>query len=585
MTDFESARLQAATSFLQTVVLLDDRAAFATTDGGVSDEGDLGGDAPLDEPDETEVAPAPAPAEEARAAPLARPAEQALNAGLITRGFAAKGLVCAVLRPQPDDDLEQETLLAARRADIVVLDWEMEDRGEKATEIVKHLFENDANGGGRLRLVSIYTGHSPLSNVYGALKASLVGFAPPPGKRDADLILEGPNKFRIIILSKSVSANAPGERRFTVGEAELPDRVIKEFARFAGGLLPNTTLATIAALRDKTHRMLARLDNSLDGPIITHSILVGDAGDPDAFVASVIMEELESQVSPARVAREYAGRSSIAAYFAHHIDHVGLRPKIRLSPNLMQAKQELAFEEVKSLVDNGLGGITARTDDIISGLPPGQASDYRKSLAGSLHKRLYLLTGDEEGQKRKDHEQFALITGMRRDKSTVDPGDEHTYPMLKLGTVLRCGGQYWVCLTPICDCVRIPSQGGSFLFAELMKSDNDWNVIVNCDGSNIKLRAERKRQTLQSVVFEPSSEGIIRPKFVDGKVVFVEMHDAAPQPDQTEDRQPTLPPDHYEWLGEMKPMQAQRMVQNFASNISRVGLDEFEWQRRQAPPA
>jgi hypothetical protein len=133
--------------------------------------------------------------------------------------------------------------------------------------------------------------------------------------------------------------------------------------------------------------------------------------------------------------------------------------------------------------------------------------------------------------------------------------------------------------------VRIPPQGGSFLFAELIKSDNNWNIIVNCEGSNIKLRAERKRQTLQSVVFEPSSEGIIRPKFVDNKVVFVEMPDAAPQPDQTDDRQSTLSPDQYEWLGEMKPMQAQRMVQNFASNLSRVGLDEFEWQRLHAPPA
>lgn len=584
MTDFESARLQAATSFLQTVVLLDDRADFATT-GGMSDEGDPGADTPLDDPDETEAALAPVPAEEARVAPLSKPVEQSLNAGLITRGFAAKGLVCAVLRPQPDDDLEQETLMAARRADIVVLDWEMEDRGEKATEIVRHLYDKDASEGGRLRLVSIYTGHSPLSNVYGALKENLTGFVNPLGKRDGDLILEGPNKFRIVILSKSASANTPREQRFTVGESDLPDRLISEFAMFAGGLLPNTTLATIASLRDKTHRMLARLDSSLDGPLITHSILVGDAGNPDDFVSSVIMEEMESQVSPASVARKYAGRSSIASYFDHHMSRSNLKPKIRLKPNSSDDKQELALGEVQSLVNSGLDGLKAMTDDIISKLNPGQASDYKKLLEGSLHKRLYLLTGEDEALKRKQHERFSLITGMRRDNSTVRHADEDTYPMLKLGTVLRCGDKYWVCLTPICDCVRIPPEGGSFLLAELVKSDRNWNVIVDNDGANIKLQAQRKRQTLRSVVFAPSHEGIIRPRIVGGKVVFVEMPEAVAPSGEQVDQQPHSPPDHYEWLGEMKPMQAQRMVQNFASNLSRVGLDEFEWQRLHAPPA
>ena len=575
MTEFETACLEAANSFLQTVVLLDDRAAFATMDGGRSDVGDLGAEAPLVDPDDPAAAPVPAPAQAGpQASPvLPRISVQGLDAGLITRGFAAKGLVCAVLRPHPGNTLEKETLNAAGRADIVVLDWEMEDRGEKATEIVRHLHDADVASGGRLRLIAIYTGHSPLTNVYGALKASLTGFDVPEGMKPDRLTLEGPGKTtRIVMLAKSASPGARREEAFVVGEADLPGRLVDEFARFAGGLLPNATLAAIAALRSHTHRMLARLDKSLDGPLITHNILVGDAGDPDDFLASVIMEELESQVPLARIVRRYSGSESIAAYFKHRMEQTKLKPLIRLSTDAGATKDELTLGEVEGLVSSGLAGLKGRTDGIKAGLAtPAEKDEHDKALAKSLHKRLYLLTGEDEDRRRLEHERFALITGMRRDRSTLVEADAETHPTLRLGTVLRSGAEFWVCITPVCDCVRIPDAGGSFLLAALSKSTGDWNVIVDVGARHQKLLVDRKRQTIKSVMFGPASAGLVRPVFDGGKPLFKDTANADAAP--------------YEWLGEMKPMQAQRIVQNLTSNLARVGLDEFEWQRRQSPPA
>lgn len=615
MTDFESACLEVANAFLQTVVLLDDRAAFASLDGGKSDVGDMGAEAPLVEPDDPAAAPVPVAAVAREGAPIAREEGQGLDAGLITKGFAAKGLVCAVLRPHPGATLETETLLAAGRADIVVLDWEMADRGQKATAIVRHLHENDTASGGRLRLIAIYTGHSPLTNVYETLRDSLAGFGIPEGMKADRLTLESPGKTtRIVTLAKSAAPGATRERRFVVGEEELPERLVNEFAKFAGGLLPNATLAAIAALREHTHRMLARLDKSLDGPLITHNILVGEAGDPDGFIASVIMEELESQVPLTQIVRRYSGSESIAAYFQHKMERSRLKPRMPLETDIARSKDELTLDEVKGLVRSGLPGLDEKTRGIRAAMVPAAAAEHKKTLVQSLHKRLYLLTGEDEGQRRAQHDRFALITGMRRDVTTVVEAYAETHPALKLGAVLRCGKEYWVCITPICDCVRIDDAGGSFLLAELLVADGDWNVIIEADGHPVRLVAERKRQTIKSVVFGPATGGLVRPMFEAGKPVFPEVvpasnkvvaatNGAAPAPVEvvasTEEVAPatggavpgadrTIPDagkaDRYEWLGEMKPMQAQRIVQNFASNIARIGLDEFEWQRRHLPP-
>ena len=573
MTDFERASLEAANAFLQTVVLLDDRAAFVDPAGGVADLGDLVGEAPLADPDDPTAPPSPATAAQPGPKTLAELPGGGLNAGLITKGFAAQGLVCAVLRPFPGNTIEIETLKVAERADIVVLDWEMGDTGAKATEIIKHLHANDQKAGERLRLISIYTGHSPLTNVYMSLKKDIPGFDAPQGMKASDLVMEsGTKTTRIVLLSKSESPNAPHEKGFAVSEVELPGKLIEQFAEFTGGLLPNATLASIAALRRHTHRMLARLDKSMDGPLITHRILVGNAGDSDEFVSGVILEEMESQVPLSQIVRDYTGLDSIKAYFEHRMGRTPkpLKPQIPLLKEVAK-KEDLTLEEVKGVVEHGLPALKDKLDNVRAANKPEKTADDAE-IEKSFHKRLYFLTGPEDALRRNEHERFALITGMRRDVPSVLEGNAETHPIMKLGAVLRAKGQYWVCITPVCDCVRIDDAGGSFLLAELKVSKKNWNVIVQAGGNLVKLLVDRKRQTVKSVVFGPARKGLVRPVFEENQILFRE---AGQEPANIE---------AYEWLGEMKPMQAQRIVQNFASNIARVGLDEFEWQRRQAPP-
>lgn len=231
----------------------------------------------------------------------------------------------------------------------------------------------------------------------------------------------------------------------------------------------------------------------------------------------------------------------------------------------------MTFEEVNSLVASGLQGIKVKTDALTANMTPNDAAEQSETVRKSLHKRLYFLTG-EGSVRREEHERFALITGMRRDGSSVSENEEDTLPIMKLGAVLKSASDYWVCLTPVCDCVRLPDDGGEFMLANLKAGASNWSFIAEADGKMVKLLFDRKRQTVKTVMFGPAVKSLVRAAFENKKIVFREVVSK----DETANR--------YEWLGEMKPMQAQRIVQNFANNIARVGLDEFEWQRRWAPP-
>ena len=639
MTDFEQACLEAAEAFLQTVVLLDDQAAFTTAEDDIQDG--------LVEPDEDDMV-STASGEEEQGT-LARFRAEGLDAGAITSGFAARGFICAVLRPDQggSDDV---TLKAAERADVVVLDWEMGDKGTKATEIIKRLHDKDHGNGDRLRLVVIYTGANPLRDVAAKLAANLTGFKVPVNAPGTGLVFENATgTTRLIILAKTAAHNAPEEANLAVSDRELPGRIITEFAHFAGGLLPNATLASIAALRSHTHKVLSRLDKRLDGPLLTHRTLV-DSADAEQFVATLIMEELESQVPLPGISRKFFGKEAVRTYLKH-------REAQKLSSkftDLNGRKRKLNADEASGLIEYG---VSALSDDIAGYAAGSKQSrdEFNLGYEKNLHKKLYHLIEDDKPLSEKAHERLAVISGMARGgafRTEEEPGGA---PILKLGTVLSSEGRYWVCVTPLCDCVRIPDEGGRFLLVELVtvKADRPWSVIVEEDGVHVKLLIEKKRPNLATVLFNPSPGRVVRatiqdmdvaarsPDHVeegatkktaavrtDSPVAKVEaptaqddestavvipikpaataIADAAAGPseaatmngpDATSDVSPKPQvavfyeaprPDGqvaatYRWLGEMKAMQAQRVVQNFASNVARVGLDEFDWQRRQAP--
>lgn len=550
---FKQTSIKAVREFLQSVVVVDNRANFEPTTGDVVT-------ADLVAPDEFAVAPA---------TPVQPPAttgtvDGPLDATALSRAFACKKLICAILKPSPTDRMRDAVRNASHRADVLILDWQMNDDGELAASIIKGVLEDDGNEG-RLRLIAIYTSQSPLSGVADSLAVQL-----PQLSREG-LTFQS-ESTRVVLLSKGSGANAPEEADRAVEEAELPDRVLQEFASLAQGLLSNATMAAIGGIRDHTHRMLARFGPNMDGPLLTHRALLHSAADADEFAADLIMAELQAQIPIRRIVSRFLDASRIQEYVEDRVAG-GFEPRLVLTKGAAPKTFTLGAKQACDLVETGLSALDPVMADMTkmqSGKSDADSvSKFRSAMKTALHERLYLLFNDDLIDAQRAHSEFSVRSKVRRD-ATALPTD--WIPQMRPGSVVAREDEIWLCITPSCDSIRIPADGGDFLFAALGKPSAASFDLVVPDGAEFRrLELARKRTRLITFKLVPDANGDVVATNVDGEFKF-NVKAADGQPAAT-----------LRWLAELKPMHAQRLVQRYASNLSRVGVDDFEWHRIQMP--
>lgn len=553
MTEFEQASYQAAKSFLGTVIVVDNMAQFPAEAEPVE----------LVEPSDTDSAPVGQDdAEQVAEVAGAEMSEDdgPLNAGVLTAAFAEFGLVCGIIRPQTVERRKDAILKGAANADIVVLDWQMDDEGELAIEIIRELIADDERAGGRLRLIAIYTGHS-LASVGQKLEAEF-----PHLQSSADKLAFEAKSHRVVVAAKDFQANAVDTNGSAVTETELPHYLIGQFAKFTGGLLPNATMAAISGVRRHTHRMLARFTKELDGPLLTHRVLLSKSGDAEQFAADLIMGELDAQVPIHQIVADYLNADQVKAYFSHCIA-AGLRPKLMLN-NDGSLVSELNLDEVSKFVEGGLKSLSDKMDSLAD--EAGQKdsrSKFRETLKDRLYDRLYGLTTPDLELGRRNHTLFAQRYKLKREITSVDRAASTS---IKLGSILAGADKYWLCMTPLCDSTRLKA-GDRLLFAELTLDSKLFELVVPDGDNSLFLRVNRKRTNLASFKFNPDDTGHVSVRESKGELTFSSMDD---DPSGTRAV-------HFRWLGELKPLHAQRFMQAFTSNLSRVGIDEFEWHRMQ----
>lgn len=555
MSNFAETSIKAAASFLHTVVIVDNQARFGPTDDSESIA------TGLVTPDDFVTG------ETNESASVALPktaiiTDGPLDAQKITRSFACKKLACAILRPSPDDTMQEAVLNAAQRSDILVLDWQMFDSGELAISIVNDLLEADGPEG-RLRLITVYTSQSPLSDIAACLAAKVPGLTQV---NQLPILTKG--SARIILLSKGKSANAPQEDAFAVDEDGLSQRLIEEFAKFAQGLLSNATMASIAGFRDHTHRMLARFDSSMDGPLLTHRTLLPTASDAEEFAADMIMAELDAQVPVRRIIGEFLGEPQIKEYIQYRVKE-GLKPAIAVNGGDTPKLYELDVKKTCALIKDGFSAIEGDVAEM-NKIAKQDEAKFKKAMKTEFHNRLYRLLNSDIHESKRQHSEFAVRSKIRR-AETATGGN--VLPQLRLGTIVRRSDRHWVCLTPPCDSIRIPDEGGSFLFAELTETNSNFDLILPHDDHFRRVELQKKRTNLMSLSFLPDGNRNVVAVTVNKKPCFVPL-----SCNGRANRKAAL-----QWIAELKPLHAQRLVQNYASNLARVGVDDFEWHRIQMP--
>ena len=523
-----------AKSFLQNVVVLDDL-AFMSPPKAVPA-------GPLAEPDYSE----PSAVSDDAIGSDQRGAR--LDADAVINAFADIGAVCAVLHPVPGDEFKARTAMAAVRADIVVLDWKIHDSyGDAVLGVMRDILQNDANSH-RLRLIAVYTGEPDLNEIASRTETVINEFYP-----DEVLKTDGPFRIskgpvRVVILVKQGTANdlIPDLSEQEVAEPDLANRLVCEFVSMTSGLLRNVALAGIATIRNNAHKILRHFDETLDPAYLGHRLLLPHPPDAEDHLVAALGSELLAVLEEDQPGR-HANISAIERWLAWRHDN-GLNLHEPVSPPSHLNAVDCWLACLKS-------GLAAPT----SQLPKEDKSTLKKKGTEQF--------ATDSSAAQRSNRRFAALLSLK----TRYPGQR---PRLTIGTILcrqePAPHQYYLCLQPKCDSIRLTDASGFPLMPLNPVSSHNkkgkFPLVVEIGPDEwVNLNIRPKPSELIVPSFEP---GINPPGEICATEEAGEFYFTAT--DST----------RYRWIAEMKDEHAFRVAGEVASALARPGPNDAEWLRR-----
>ena len=510
--EFKLQSRKIAKRFLQTAVVVDDE-AYMTVD-------------PMDVAKGGLVAPgrgAHTSSLEDRS-PVGRGTEHTLNAKSVIDSFAALGVICGVVGPS------QSAIETMRQADIVVLDWRLqEDDQDYALRVIHDLLTKEVDRNS-LRLVAIYTGEARLEEICEAVFTQLRELDP---ERDGSNTTISYRHGRVVLYAKSDVnlAKHLGER--SIAEGDLPKRLVEDFAEMTEGLLPRIALTSLTAVREGAHMVLDQFCADLDPAFLAHRACLGNPDDAEQHIVNHVAEELRGLMDNAVAAESPAGAAAVEGWVRLKYGGVG---------RVAFGEKELDLDETITLAKKGLEA-SVLGKKAFKGLSAGFAGSELVDL----------------------DQRLAWIMSFR----TVF---NEPPPTLWLGSVVTTTvngkDRHLICMRPRCDCVRLNGET-SFFFLPLVESQKEKEQLVVKLGSDFKrLGIGLDSSGWVHRQFKPSegNRAVTATKEdPDGAFVFADACD-----------------ERYRWQGELKAEYAQRVAQTFTTTLSRVAVDESEWLRRMA---
>ena len=493
-----------------------------------------------------------------------------LDAQRLIEAFAGNGLVCAVLRPEskaPNPVLDQ-TVAAARRADVLIVDWQIfQDDGESAMYVIEEVLRSDNESSQRLRLIVVYTALAT-ADIRNQIKNRLgARFGPAFANEGANVLVAAAT--RILLLQKP-GGLAPALGTEEVPTSELPGRVADEFAKMTRGLIPGIATASLAALRENSHRLLSKLHAGLDAPYLAHRAMLPSPEDAEDHLIALVVGELQSILRQADV-RDSADAGAIVEWLTANKGRLPLHTLYAGNHNgSLPAGTEMppSFrEDMRTLFDVGYNGENQ------SSLPAAL-----RRLGKEPHKKIgaHTFHPDRLEGEHLDCELAMLTATQSRYTRSI--------PFLQLGVVLgrlEAGSvSFWLCLQPRCDSVRIerkpmPEVGDThadaatrkFLLSRCLKTDKSQPhdiVIRGLDGRFVHLKVSMKVQDseLEEFAADPNTKTVLPVVTGDGRTVFNSVGRG------------------YWMVAELKPEYAQDVANRYGAAVARVALDRTEWLRR-----
>lgn len=542
---------QIVSGFLQSVVVVDDEALRERQHDGKSgrserpaaaekEDGAGGGQRGVQEliiagdPES-----APATGEEAEGE------EHDLDPKALADAFAAQGLVCAVLSPAYGEEIGGKVLTAARRADLVVLDWVLNgDHGGITLRLIRAILDADTGDKRRrLRTIAVYTGQPTLANVADqvadALRDAYVDCELEREEGAMDMTL-GPVRVAVFAKAAATLPDQLQDRR--VGIAELPGRLRQEFATLTRGLVPAVAMAALGALREDTHRILDALNPKLDASYLGHRIGQSTAADSEEDLAALAAGEIFSVLGDNAIG-ETAALEPIKAWLT---DRRAGGVEFGVA-----AGRALSDDDVMQIVEHGIKSDSSKqyfhgkiNPDVLAGLAKRGVRVFSATVE------------DAEDSEAQFSQRSALRTHYRRPARA-----------LRLGTILLGPEGWLICVQPLCDSIRInPDEERGFPMLRAGETDVNGpkRFAVKHPGEDrfVWLASKPQPQDIVTIAFAATDHG----------QVFA--HEAGEQWQFDAAGGGTLT-----WAAELKPEYGQQVAVELAQQFSRVGLNELETMR------
>ena len=197
--------------------------------------------------------------------------------------------------------------------------------------------------------------------------------------------------------------------------------------------------------------------------------------------------------------------------------------------------------------------------------PPEIIKKDKKTLENFSRKKIHLGLKDINYLS---HEALSAIECKRRDLLSLTIGS--SLPTIKQGTIVKKEQQYFLCMQPLCDSVRIESCT-NFIFLKINAPEEGkkfTHVLRDLQGDFVKFCIKPGSKDVHVFKLVPNElTNTVKAELDDGKykVRYVKEGDQE---------------SFLTWFGELKTNVAQSIANNLAEQISRVGLDTNEWLRR-----
>lgn len=495
------------------------------------------------------------------------PGEHPLNYQELSLAFSEVGINCCAFRPDNErfgsiEATADQIMRSAKRADITILDWSMDNKfgalsGTLAKLSINKILCDDQCQHGRLRLIVIYTGEPNRQEIAEDICRSVSAV-------DNGTICQGETvSFRkiglefcqITVIEKRDDAR------------ELRDEVVSLFTKLTTGLLSNATLSAIGEIRDKTHHILHTFNKQLDPAYLAH--VIGLLSSPQVreksyeiafdYATDLISEEIKSNLQISSAVKENLNLNRLHDWVEY-----------------TNSSQVADFYEIK-VGDNDMVGIdSTRLKELLNYESDVQLTRTLTAAPAIMRNGAKMLDNFSKNKiflKLKNidylsHEALSSVECKRRDFLSLKPNVP--LPTVKQGTIVKKGNQYFICMQPLCDSVRI-SCSTNFIFLGITIAEQGkkfTHVLKDSQGNFVKFNIKPGSKDIHIFKLMPNTEtNTAKAVFDDGEYKVKYLKD-----DNQEDC--------LIWFGELKTNVAQAIVNHLAEQISRVGLDTNEWLRR-----